>query len=111
MAKGLNYCCRLFLFFALSCPLTSLYAEPQVVMTYIGNKPPLGSGDVNVFFTKLYNVTMWTKADRWSWNTTFVLQLKYAKDFSWQEIVDASIDEMTRLENIDENSRIQDRKF
>jgi hypothetical protein len=79
--------------------------NPIEVTTYIGNKPPLGSGTVTGLFTQLYEVTIWTQAERWSWDSPFVLRLKYAKAFSHDQIVDASISEIDKIHNLDDATK------
>jgi hypothetical protein len=81
------------------------------IAAYVGNNPPLGSGCVTLLRIKLYDLTVWTKAKHWSWNTTFVLQLKYARNFSRDEIVDASIEEINRVNRLDETTKFQYRKI
>jgi len=76
------------------------YAYPYEVTKYIGNKEPLGTASITSFLFKLYDVSIWTKGKRFSWNQPFVLYLKYARSFSRQELVDATIDEMKRIDGV-----------
>jgi hypothetical protein len=101
---------RFFLLFLICILATQTYAfmqPPQKLVPYVGNKPPIGSGSVTLLRIKLYDLTVWTKANRWSWNTTFVLQLKYARNFTRDEIVDASVEEINRVNRLDDSTKSQ----
>jgi hypothetical protein len=104
-----------FLLLFLSCALaTQTFAftqAPQNLVGYVGNKPPIGSGTVTLLHIKLYDLTVWAKANHWSWNTTFILQLKYARNFTRDEIVDASIEEINRVNSLDDSTKSQYRKI
>jgi hypothetical protein len=100
-----------FLLLALTLCISSTTAfsqyesmNPLEITTYIGNKPPLGTVSITSLFSKLYDVTLWSKSPQWSWQTPFALRLTYAQSFTSTEIVDASIDQMDKIHKLDNNT-------
>lgn len=73
------------------------------------NWHPLGRGDIRWLGFRLYHATLWVPTDGWQPNKAFALELRYARDISSTQLVNASIGEMSRINNktLDDTQRQQ----
>lgn len=61
-----------------------------------------GAGEMRWFGFALYNARLWRKGERWQAGMPYALELSYRRNFSAEQLVDTSIDEMQRLGMRDE---------
>lgn len=79
-------------------PLTAAASPPEVA-TAIRSDKPYGTATLTRLWIHAYDATLWTDAPQWSMDETFALTLHYRMDFTSDELVDKSIEEMRRIDN------------
>jgi hypothetical protein len=57
----------------------------------------IGQGEMRWFGFQLYNARLWAPPAGWSVDGAYALELRYARDIPAQRLVQASIEEMSRL--------------
>ncbi len=62
----------------------------------------IGQGRMRWFGLLLYDAALWVPGDRWRWDESFALDLRYARDFLGVKLAGASVDEIRRLGYEDE---------
>ncbi len=77
----------------------SLAAQETVpeIASAINADSPYGSGSLRKFIFHAYDAELWTDATRWSYTAPFALTLTYRMNFSTDELVEKTIEEMERL--------------
>ena len=60
----------------------------------------VGTGVLKVFFMDIYSLTLYSKKGDYSISEHFVLEFDYKKSISKKTIVDASIDELSKVPNV-----------
>lgn len=75
---------------------------PPEVAKYFSDKPPLGKGSFSWYGLKIYDGRLWSKDDKWSYNSSFALTLTYARDIDSEDLINNSITEMRRIDGIDD---------
>ncbi len=68
--------------------------KPLEIASVIKAENPRGEGALKRLWLKGYDASLWTDAPEWSMDTTYALTLKYARDFSRDDLVERSIKEM-----------------
>ena len=72
-------------------------ARPSELDEVVEAKEPYGRASLTWLFFKVYDVSLWTDAPRWSMKETFALTIEYRMSFSREEIAGRTIDEMRRV--------------
>ncbi len=87
----------------LSVPLASANVPPLPAAITVGSPDlrVLGQGRMRWFGLHLYDAALWVSGADWQWDSAFVLDLRYARDFSGRRIADTSADEMKRMGLVD----------
>lgn len=85
--------------------LASASHNPPEIKKYFGQADPLGEGSFSWFTFKLYDGQLWSEQRPWSMHSKFALRLHYAKNFNRKELVETSVQEITRIKNIDEKKQ------
>lgn len=64
----------------------------------------IGKTEVRFFGFKLYDITLFGEKEKFSYNQKLAIHIKYDKNFSKKELVETSIDEISRINNLDKNN-------
>ncbi|MCF8198101.1 MAG: chalcone isomerase family protein [Sulfuritalea sp.] len=60
-----------------------------------------GQGEMRWFGFRLYEASLWAPGGNWQADRPYALKLRYSRDISSRQLVEASIDEMQRLGGVD----------
>jgi hypothetical protein len=71
--------------------------RPLELGSTISSTKPYGSGSLTWLFFTAYDATLWTDAPQWSMNVPFALTLRYRMGFSTDELVERTVEEMTKV--------------
>lgn len=82
----------------LFCPVSSAQAQWQASMP---GARLIGSGNFTWFGFTVYTARLWSPAQRVDFSQPFVLELTYRRDISRDTLVQASLDEMRRVADVD----------
>ena len=87
----------------LSMPLAWANVPPlsAAIVTDSADLHVLGEGRMRWFGLHLYDAALWVSGAEWQWDSAFVLDLRYARDFAGRRIADTSADEMKRMGLVD----------
>ncbi|MBT8471599.1 MAG: hypothetical protein HKN14_11385 [Marinicaulis sp.] len=88
------------------CFFASLFlgamAKPAEVSEILPDAMKLGEVRYKKAIFKLYDATLWTAGEAFSWDDPFALSLQYLRSFSAERITNAAIIEMARLTDREE---------
>lgn len=83
---------------ATTLALARAEALPPPVQDRAGELAPLGRGEMRWLGIKLYDAALWVPAGRgWAPSGPHVLEIRYARNFSRERLVETSLEEMARL--------------
>jgi hypothetical protein len=70
---------------------------PVEVQNVLPDGQVVGTASVSFLFWSVFDAVLWNANGRFSWEQPFALTLFYRRDFSAAELVESTIDEMSRL--------------
>lgn len=82
----------------LAAPLPGLAQVQVQVQDPLAGWQEVGRGEMRWFGIKLYGASLWAEGERYAPERPFALRLRYARDFSSEQLVTASLDEMRRID-------------
>jgi hypothetical protein len=86
---------------ALFLSLPAMAAEkPPELTSAIHSNEPYGEGTLNWMLLHVYDSVLWTDAKRWSYAEPFALSITYRMNFTNEELVKKSVEEMERIHGI-----------
>lgn len=71
--------------------------KPAELTGVIQSDEPVGKGALNKLFFHVYDASLWSDSDTWSYATPSALSVTYRMNFSADEIIDRSIEEMQAI--------------
>lgn len=71
--------------------------KPAELAGIIQREAPLGKGSLHKLLFHVYDASLWGDSEAWSYATPSALTLTYRMNFSSDEIIDRSIDEMQAI--------------
>lgn len=83
--------------------------KPPEIARLISAEQPYGKSSLHTFLFHVYDAELWTDAKPWSYDAPFALSLTYHATISARELADKSIEEMDRLQPLDEAEKKRDR--
>lgn len=95
----------MILFFLSICmPFTAQAAadKPAEIASLIQADAPIGKGRLSRMWLVGYDAELWTDAEKWSMQQPFALSLIYRMNFTSEEIVERTIEEMKRIPEVNE---------
>lgn len=93
---------RNIVLFLVASLFLSAMAKPAEVSEFMPEATKLGETRYKKAIFKLYDATLWTAGEEFSWDEPFALSLQYLRSFSAERISNAAIIEMARLTNREE---------
>ncbi|MBL0317748.1 MAG: chalcone isomerase family protein [Alphaproteobacteria bacterium] len=76
--------------------------KPSELDTLFRATAPYGQGKLYKLFLHVYDAQLWTDARIWSYEQPFALSLTYYRNFSTEELVDRTFDELNRIQPYNE---------
>lgn len=74
--------------------------KPPEIAPYIKAETPIGQGALTRLWLKGYDASLWTDSQEWSMDKPYALSLRYGMDFTSDEIVEKSIEEIERINKL-----------
>ncbi len=99
----------IFIFFLFSANAFS----KDIYLSEFSNPKTLGAYNLKLWGFDIYNIKLITENnfDKNSYRQKFAINIKYQRNFSKQELIDASIDEIKRIDKISPNQENLYRKY
>ncbi len=96
MFRYLILCLLLF-----PCLAATAHANvPSPLGRYFVSDKPFGTGQFSFLWMTIYDISLWTDADTWSYESPFALHIQYQLEIDADDLVSTSIDEMQRNHTI-----------
>ncbi len=73
-------------------------SNPPVIQRFFGDSPKVGQGTVYKFVVPAYDISLWSHPLPWTYGSLFALMVKVRWDATQQEMVDSTLEAMTRTE-------------
>ncbi len=93
---------KFLLLLILLMPFTAHAEKPKEIYSYIQAKEAYGVGTYRWLFIEAYTATLWTDAKEWSYQAPFALSITYNMDFSRQDLVERSLEEIQAIHALPE---------
>lgn len=101
---------RKFAAIALACCLSAeLYADqsevnvlPPYIAPHVMAEAPVGKAHLSWFGFSVYDIALWSAKPEWSYDTAFALQVRYARTFSAEQLIDSTMDEISKVAQVSE---------
>lgn len=74
--------------------------KPDEIQQVFESENPVGKAKFEFFFFDVYTSTFWSDAGEWDTSRPYALSNLYHRAFSGQDLVDKTLEEMQRIDNV-----------
>lgn len=103
MKNWRNFLKLLTVFLVISCYAYSHNSSPKEFQ----NSYLIGSSNLYFLGLKVYQISLWSESEKFSYDQKFAIQISYNMNFSKEELAQRSIEEIKRFEILNQKQEIE----
>lgn len=107
MKKYKNFLQLLSFCFFVSCSALAQDVAPPEFSKIAKSSYLIGSANLNFVGLKVYKISLWCDAEKFSYNQKFAIQILYNMNFTKEELAKRSIEEIKRFATLDQKQETQ----